>query len=142
MNPTKQQTQRIYQLCGFNKARKAEVVARFTGNLEKTSIKDLSHAQANAVISHLGGLPIGKKTWGSFDIKIDSHRYVLSLCHQLEWTKQTAAKGTVADLDRLGRWLESKKSPVRKPLMEMKPGEVSTIINAMESMVKKEYSKT
>ena len=141
MTITSQQSKRIYQLCGYDKETKMAVVSQFTGAPDLVSTKDLTHAQANAVICHLGGVPIGKKCWGSFDYKKQSHRYVLSLCRQLGWTRETAGKGTVADLERLGNWLESKLSPVQKPLLQMSPTEVSTIINAMESMVGKEYSK-
>ena len=84
--------------------------------------------------------PKRKLIWAAFDPKNQQHKYVLSLCQQYGWTRPHPKYGSVADLGRLGNWLRSDRSPVRKPLMAMKPGEVSTIINAMESMVKKEYA--
>lgn len=85
--------------------------------------------------------PKRKLVWGAFDLDNQKHKYILSLCQQYGWTRPHPKYGSVADLGRLGNWLRSKRSPVRKPLTKMSPTEVSTIINAMESMVGKEYSK-
>ena len=85
--------------------------------------------------------PKRKLVWGAFDPKNQQHKYVLSLCQQYGWTRSHPKYGSVADLGRLGKWLRSERSPVRKPLIKMTAQELSTIINAMESMVKKEYQK-
>ena len=140
MKPTKQQARRIYQLCGWDKEEKAGLVARFTGDSTKTSCYDLTHAQANELIVHLGGVPIGKKCWGTFDHKKRGHRYVLSLLRQLGWTTINSADRVVADIEKLGEWLQGRKAPVRKPLLGMTSEEVNKTISALEIMVKKQYA--
>ena len=85
--------------------------------------------------------PKKKLVWGAFDAKNQQHKYILSLCQQLGWTRPHTKYGSVADLGRLGRWLASEKSPVRKPLTRMEPKDLSKIISALESMIQKEYKK-
>ena len=74
----------------------------------------------------------GRRAWGAFDKKKQQHRYILSLLYQLGW-KTEAGYG---DIDRLGGWLQSERSPVQKPLLDMDKSETSRIISAMEGMVK------
>lgn len=140
MKPTKQQAQRIYRLCGFNKARKEQLVRQFTGSDTRTSCYDLTHAQANELITHLGGMPIGKKCWGTFNMANKQHRYLLSILHQLSWTRVNSAMRTIPDIERLGDWLESHRAPVQKPLLKMKPLELSKTIAALEQMTLKQYA--
>lgn len=142
MKSTKQQAQRIYQLCGFDKERKEQLVRQFTGSNTRTSCYDLTHAQANELITHLGGYPIGKKCWGTFDMKNKQHQYILSLLHQLGWTTTNSSMRVIPDIERLGEWLESERAPVRKPLLKMKPVEVSKIIAALEQIAIKKYGKS
>lgn len=139
MKPTKQQAQRIYRLCGFNKERKEQLVRQFTGSDMRISCYDLTHAQANELIVHLGGVPIGKKCWGSFNMKKGSHRYVLSVLYQLGWTTENSSKRTIPDIERLGAWLESERAPVRKPLLDMNAAQISKTIVALEQMTLKQY---
>lgn len=141
MKPTKQQAQRIYRLCGYDKERKELLVQQFTGSNTRTSCYDLTHAQANELITHLGGMPLGKKCWGTFDMSNKRHRYVLSLLHQLGWVTTNAALRQIADIERLGDWLESHRAPVQKPLLKMKPHELSKTITALEQMTLKKYSE-
>lgn len=82
------------------------------------------------------------KYWGLFDAANSQHKYVLSLLRQLDWVAFNKKTGrALADVERFGTWLQSAKSPVKKPLKKMKPEEVSTIISALENMVKKKYSQ-
>lgn len=82
------------------------------------------------------------KFWGFFDAYDNQHKYILSLLRQLEWTQPPNKHGhRYADMERFGKWLQSEKSPVRIPLKKMSTTETSTIISALESMVKKHYQK-
>ncbi|MFJ1366646.1 hypothetical protein ACILDU_09420 [Capnocytophaga canimorsus] len=48
-------------------------------------------------------------------------------------------KPHLVDLNRLGVWLISKRSPVKKALQDMSHKEVSKIIFAIENMIKGKY---
>lgn len=83
--------------------------------------------------------PKKAKHWGAFDKKNAQHKNVLSLCRQAQWVKEHPKYGEVADIDRLAQFLESDKSPVKKPLTDMEPQEVSKIIIALKGIVKHIY---
>lgn len=71
--------------------------------------------------------------WGLFTASNSQHKYILSLLRSMNWV--TKKKGFyVADMVRFGEWLQSSKSPVKKPLKKMTPDEVSKIIVALENM--------
>lgn len=119
---------------------KAMVVTQFTKNQHLKSATDLSFEQANEVITKYGGKPFKYDNWAWFDVKISQHKYILSLLQQLEWSKyDTDKKRHLADLHRFSEWLKSNKSPVQKPLKEMKPYECSKVISALESMLTKKF---
>jgi len=92
-----------------------------------------------------------KKTplyWGRFDASNSKHMYILSLLRQMDWQTLNEHSGrSYADLERLGKWLQSDKAPIQKPLMKMDkpkptdPSELSITITALESMVQKYHSK-
>lgn len=87
-----------------------------------------------------------RKLWSYFNPKSNKHMYILSLCIQYGWSKEHPKTGKeVADLGKLDVWLKGKhkmgQSPVKKPLMEMQPGELSTVITALENMVTKANEK-
>ncbi len=82
------------------------------------------------------------ENWGSFTkSKPDpSKRKVLfSMMHQLQWTKPSVKHGDVPDLERLSNFLQSKRSPVQKPLRNMTPEEVEKIISAFKGILKSTY---
>lgn len=79
------------------------------------------------------------QNWGFFDKKNNQHRNVLSLMRQAKWTVPNAKYGEVPDLEKLSDFLKSNKSPVKKPLKEMTPQEVSKVIVALEGVVKSKY---
>ncbi len=117
-----------------DKEAKAELIAQFTEDNNKTSTKDLTWLQANQLIMSLGGTPItANRAYMCFDAKNSKHRAILSLCHQYGW--EVYQKGRyIADMHRLAEWLQH-KSPVQKPLVEMTSKELSKVIVAMENMV-------
>lgn len=78
--------------------------------------------------------------WGGFDPASSQHRYILSLMHQLDWTKPMEGRPVpVPDTERLGKWLQSEKSPVKKALRKMSRAETSKVIAALEGMLEKRY---
>jgi len=109
-----------------------DLIAIYTGDVHKTSVKDLNFDQANDLIRRLGGRPFSEDNWGLFDKNNAQHRHVLSLLYQIGWTSYHYIYGTVADTRHLSNWLKSSRSPVRKPLMKMDAKEVSKIISALE----------
>lgn len=87
-----------------------------------------------------------RKLWSYFDPKSRKHMYILSLCIQYGWTREhPKTHKEVADLGKLDQWLRGKhkigQSPVKKPLAEMTPAEVSQVITALENMVTKANAK-
>lgn len=87
-----------------------------------------------------------RKLWSYFKKENPKHMYILSLCIQFGWSKEHPKNGrTVADLGALDSWLRGNstigQSPVKLPLEEMTPQELSKVIAALENMIKKHYSK-
>ena len=114
---------------------KKNLIQQYTGDWNKTSTKDLTLDQANRLIVRFGGKPITYENWAFFDHTKASHRNILSICSQMNWTVYDNDKGRYfADLYRLSEWLKSAKSPVKKPLQKMTPKEVSKIIVALSNM--------
>lgn len=144
MKATKHQKQYIYKLSSYNKDIKEEWVQWATGDNAKTSTNDLSFDQANAIIKQAGGTPVTQKgktdNWAYFNKNNGRHKYILSLCRQLDWQTPDETYGKVVDLNRLSEWLKS-KSPVKKPLQKMKPDELSKVITALENIIPWKYSK-
>lgn len=76
-------------------------------------------------------------SWARFDKYNSQHKTILSHCHTLGWKSEE--NPAFVDLNRLGGWLKSNRSPVQKPLLEMNRKELSKIIAALESMIKKQF---
>ena len=74
-----------------------------------------------------------------FDSHNAQHLSLLAKCHELGWVQEDNPR--IPDLQRLGRWLFSKKCPVQKPLKEMTTKEVSKVIGALEKIIEKRYEK-
>jgi hypothetical protein len=74
-----------------------------------------------------------------FDSHNAQHLSLLAKCHELGWVQEDNPR--IPDLQRLGRWLLSKKCPVQKPLKEMTTKEVSKVIGALEKIIEKRYEK-
>lgn len=80
--------------------------------------------------------------WQGFDARNPKDRLVLSLCRQMGWVTDHPTAGRVADMKRLGDWLKSERSPVRKSLLEMDDRlEKPKVIKALENMVKQNFQK-
>lgn len=126
---------------------KDELVQWATDDNSKTSCNDLSFDQANAVLVRLGkpkhfpsNNPEGLK-YARFDKDNSKHMRILATCITIGWWKSHPRFDKTADLERLGKWLMSDKSPVQKPLSKMTPAELSKIITALDIITVKKYSK-
>ena len=86
-----------------------------------------------------GGRSQGKSNWGLFDKENQQHKTILSLLRQAQWVVPNGKWGEVPDINRLSEFLKSDKSPVNMPLKDMKPEEVSKIIEAFKGIVKSKY---
>lgn len=135
MTSTADQRRRIHILTNFDTELKAAYVQEITGDPKKTSTKDLTPTQAQNLIKRLS------TNWANFDKNNKKHIYILSLLMQMGWTRTTERFGEVADLHRFNAFLKSLKSPVRKPLLDMTPAELSQkLIPCLESMISKTFA--
>ncbi|MFY0714099.1 hypothetical protein J1D01_10510 [Seonamhaeicola sp. NFXS20] len=135
------QKQIIAILTRGDKEFKAQLVVNMTGDSLKSSTSDLTFAQANAIIKQLGGSPVPNK-WTRFDGNKGSHRNILSLLMQNGWQfYHKEHQRYYADMNAFGGWLQT-KAPVKKPLVDMEPYEVSKTIHALKQMFKKDANKS
>lgn len=105
--------------------------------VEIKSTKDLTKTQATHLIRYLNGEKITPfQIYAYFDAQNPQHRALLARCHELGWVK---GHKRFVDLNRLGAWLISKRSPVKKALMDMNKQEISKVIFAIENMIKSKY---
>ena len=103
---------------------------------ELSSFKELTEDEAFKVLDWLR-YNYSKEAY--FDCNNTQHLSLLAKCHELGWVHADNPK--IPDLQRLGRWLISKKCPVQKPLKEMTTKEVSKVIGALEKIIEKRYEK-
>lgn len=105
-----------------------------------SSVKDLTECQAFGIIRFLEkGKEFDCSFYARFEPKNSQHATVLARCYELGWVQEENPK--YVDLNRLGGFLISKKSPVRKELMKMTKSEVSKIIFVLEKIIKGKYTK-
>jgi hypothetical protein len=141
------QKNRIMQNCNYQVDIKNEWVQWVTGDANKTSLSGLTQAQAVKIIKQQTGSPLtpeGGTTsdenapfggWGAFDKNNNQHRYILSILRTANIVVKSEKWGEVPDTAGwLNRFLQSPKSPVKKPLKKMSPFEVSKIITALENV--------
>lgn len=123
---------------------------RLMTTLEARSLMDVRHDVYESCLGHkvaktedLTGADIRKITydlssdeqWGRADFENTKHRYILSLCYQLGWTRMHERLGRmVADNARLGRWLKT-YGKYKKQLKKHNPEELGAVIMAMEKML-------
>lgn len=105
--------------------------------MEIKSTKDLTKLQAVQLIQALKNEPITENiSFALFNKNNAQHRTILSRCYELGWVGTTDSGKIIPDLDRLGVFLISKYSPVKKALSQMNKTELSKIIGALKKMQK------
>ena len=131
------QKNRIMQNCNYNIDIKNEWVQWVTGDVNKTSLRNITQAQAVRIIKQQTGSDSSGavENWGAFDKNNSQHRYILSILRTANIVVKSEKWGEVPDTAGwLNRFLRSPKSPVKKPLKKMSPTEVSKIITALEGV--------
>jgi hypothetical protein len=125
------QRKNLYRLFGYCKEAEAMHIKAIT-NGESSTAAELTQAQARTLTAKL------TTHWAVFDVNKKQHRYIMSLMMQMGWAVASDKhKRLVADMQRLSKFLKSKKSPVPKPLQHMDAKETSKLIACLESMLKK-----
>ncbi len=108
------------------------------------SMRKLATWEMGELLDRLGGTQKSSSNdfqWARFDSGNRQHMYLLSLCYQYGWTRYSEKRQqTVADLNRLGRWIRL-YSQVKKPLLEQDVRETQKTIYQFEQMVTKYYSR-
>lgn len=137
------QIKRIMQNCSYQVETKNEWVQWVTGDVNRTSLKSITQQEAVKIMLAQTGsekLSQEKENWGFFDKNNNQHRYITALLRNANIVVKSEKWGEVADMEGwLSNFLQSDKSPVKKPLSKMTPAEVSKIIVALEGIVKHRY---
>lgn len=138
MLATKQQKIDIRRNCDWKEDIKEEWVQWVTADITKTSLNDLTFEQADKILKQQLGADGDAAKFQKFDYKNTQHKYILSMLHQLGWTKEV--KGSkVGDMVAFGHWLQT-RSPIKLPLTEMRPNQTQKVIYAFEQVVKHQFS--
>lgn len=132
---TKAQRQLIMGLCRYNVEHKASAVLSIS-NGRTESLSELFSSEAHRLIKRLQGEKQSTATPRhlQFDLSNSKHRYILSLCQQLGWSKQTKKHTSVADMEKLNNWLLSERSPVKQCLMDIPYVQLSKVVYALEQI--------
>lgn len=141
---TKFQINRIMQNCQYNVEIKNEWVQWATGDVNRTSLRSITHDQAIKIMHQQTGSTdksrlVPTENWGLFDKENKQHLTILAQMRNAQWVKPNDKYGEVPDLERLSDFLKSDKSPINKPLKKMEPWEVSKVIEAFKGIVKSIY---
>lgn len=137
------QIKRIMNNCNYNMDIKDEWVQWATGDVNRTSLRTITHDQAVKIMRQQTGESPEPRAdsqeqgnWALFNKSNPKHLLILSLVRQAQWTVANEKHGEVADLNRLSSWLKSERSPVNKPLLKMDAHEIERIIAALSGIVK------
>jgi hypothetical protein len=132
------QIKRIRANCHWQEDTKNEWVQWVTGNVNCTSLKQLTQSQAVQIIrAQEGSTPVNAtvENWGKFQASNAQHKYIMSVLRTANIVVNNERWGEVADMEGwFSRFLQSKRSPVNKPLLKMTPQEVSKVIVALEGV--------
>ncbi|WP_348814096.1 hypothetical protein [Flavobacterium maritimum] len=139
----KWQINRIMKNAQYQVDTKNEWVQWVTADVNRTSLKSITQAQAKKIImAQEGSTPINQpkdENWAVFDKNNPKHKVILSLLYQALWVKPNGKWGEVPDIERLSTFLQSDKSPVQKKLKDMEPEELEKLIKALSGIVKSTY---
>lgn len=136
---TPYQISQIMRNCSYQVEIKNEWVQWVTEDLNRTSLKSITQAQAVKIMRQQTGdeKPKVKDKWEVFDNSNPKHKVILSLLYQANWTTFVNVK-EVPDMERFANWLQS-KAPVVKPLKEQTDLELEKTIKAFKGVIKTIY---
>jgi len=131
----KWQIKRIMQDFAYQVETKNEYVQWVTGDVNRTSLKSINQAQAIRIMQRQNGIEPQEENWGLFDKENKQHARIQANLIIAKILVKNIRWGEVADmLGWFNRFLKSKYSPVKKPLKQMTPEEVSKIIVALDGV--------
>ncbi len=136
---TTYQINTINRNCQWNVEIKEEWVQWVTGDSSRTSLKSITQGEAVRIIKQQTGAADIPKTeidnWGYFDNNNPQHKRIQADLRTANIVVKNEKWGEVGDmLGWFNRFLKSKYSPVKKPLKQMTPQEVSKIIVALDGV--------
>lgn len=138
------QIKRIMHNCSYQVDTKNEWVQWTTGDVNRTSLKSITQAQAVKIIRAQTGDTTANNgdCWGYFDSNNKQHKAILSTLITAKIIVKDNRHGEVADmLGWFSDFLKSNRCPINKPLKQMTPDEVSKIIYVLEQVVQHNHSK-
>lgn len=138
---TKFQINRIMNNCAYQVETKNEYVQWVTGDVNRTSLKSITHDEAIRILHRqMGTNPINEQSenWAKFDKNNKQHKVILSLLHQAQWTRHKENYGEVPDMDKLSHFLQT-NSPVKKKLLDMDAIEIQKLIKALKGVIKSTF---
>jgi hypothetical protein len=132
------QIKRIMQNCAYQVETKNEWVQWVTEDVNRTSLKSITHDQAIKIMhAQTGGTNVNdlKEDWRTFDGANPKHRVIMAILHEMNWRKPNGKHVEVADIDRLNVFLTTNpRSPVKKKLMQCTPQELEKVIVALNGI--------
>ena len=135
------QIKRIMNNCSYQVETKNEYVQWVTGDVNRTSLKSITQAEAVRILKQQTGSPLapegGNEEWGTFKNDNPKHKAILSLLYQANWTRMNGTR-EIPDMERFGDWLKL-KAPVKKPLPTQDNVELEKTIKALKGVVKSTY---
>jgi|GEM_PF-1270505 len=139
-NITASQTRIISMLLKERLKEKAHInafIASFTEDPEQDSISDLNTYQADDLIYFLrNGKNACYASWARFNNRNRHHRYILSLCRGLGWTRyDDKSQKTTVDLSQFGDWLHQ-HGYLHKRLKDYSTKELPVLILQLEQLLK------
>ena len=134
---TKAQRQTIMGSIGYDDDTKKQLALEFS-NGRTDSLRALFLGEASFLIKRLKRDKAPRKTPRNlqFDRRIKRHRYILSLCISLGWSKEHPRSGEIACMKTFDKWLKGNKSPVKeKHLIDLEDKELTKVIYALEQIL-------
>ncbi len=135
---TAYQIKEIMKNCSYQEDTKNEYVQWVTGDVNRTSLRSITHDEAIRILHRQTGTKPMYETdenWAKFDKNNATHKVILSLLYTAQWTTHKENYGEVPDLERLSHFLQT-NSPVKKKLMDMDAIEIQKVIKALKGVIK------
>lgn len=133
------QIKRIMNNCSYQVETKNEYVQWVTGDVNRTSLKSITQAEAVRILKQQTGQSQDPSLdeFKVFDNGNQKHKVILSLLYQANWTVMDGLK-EIPDMSRFARWIKE-KAPVKKPLPAQDNVELEKTIKALKGVVKSTY---
>ena len=133
------QIKRIMNNCSYQVDTKNEYVQWVTGDVNRTSLKSITQAEAVKILKQQTGQTQDPSIdeFKVFDNGNQKHKVILSLLYQANWTVMDGLR-EIPDMSRFAKWIKE-KAPVKKPLPAQDDAELEKTIKALKGVVKSTY---